>query len=87
MNQIFVGNLPWSTTADDLRELFGQHGKVDSAQIIFDREKNRPRGFGFVTMSDGTDAAIEALNGQEFRGRRLVVNVATSQRPRVESRD
>ena len=73
---IYVGNLPFTTTADDLRETFSQYGTVTSAQIIMDRETNRSRGFGFVEMSDGADAAIEALNGSQLGGRTLTVNEA-----------
>ena len=76
---LYVGNLSFKCTADDLRELFGQHGGVTSAQVVSDRETGRSRGFGFVEMSDGGEAAIEALNGQEFHGRSLTVNEA---RPR-----
>ena len=76
---LYVGNLSFSCTADDLRELFGQHGSVTSAQVVSDRETGRSRGFGFVEMSDGGDAAISALNGSDFMGRSLTVNEA---RPR-----
>ena len=78
---IYVGNLPFQTTSDDLRELFAQHGTVTRAQIVSDRETGRSRGFGFVEMSEGGDAAIAALNGTEFQGRTLTVNEA---RPREE---
>jgi RNA recognition motif-containing protein len=78
---IYVGNLSFQTTADDLREAFGQHGTVTSAQVVMDRETGRSRGFGFVEMSDGGDEAIQALNGAEFQGRTLTVNEA---RPRTE---
>ena len=76
---LYVGNLSFSCTADDLRELFGQHGTVSSAQVVSDRETGRSRGFGFVEMSDGGEAAISALNGSDFMGRPLTVNEA---RPR-----
>ncbi len=76
---LYVGNLSFSCTADDLRELFGQHGSVTSAQVVSDRETGRSRGFGFVEMSDGGEAAISALNGTDFMGRSLTVNEA---RPR-----
>jgi RNA recognition motif-containing protein len=76
---LYVGNLSFSCTADDLRELFGQHGNVTSAQVVSDRETGRSRGFGFVEMSDGGEAAISALNGTDFMGRSLTVNEA---RPR-----
>jgi RNA recognition motif-containing protein len=78
---LYVGNLPFNTTADDLREAFSQHGTVASAAVISDRETGRSRGFGFVEMSDGGEAAIAALDGQDFQGRRLTVNEA---RPRAE---
>ena len=78
---LYVGNLNFDTTADDLREAFSQHGTVTSASVISDRETGRSRGFGFVEMSDGGDSAIEALNGMELQGRRLTVNEA---RPRAE---
>ena len=78
---LYVGNLPFSTTADDLREAFGQFGSVTSAQVVEDRETGRSRGFGFVEMSEGGEAAIENLNGAMFQGRALTVNEA---RPREE---
>lgn len=78
---LYVGNLPFGTTADDLREAFGQHGTVTSAQVIADRETGRSRGFGFVEMSEGAEAAIAAMNGVEYQGRTLTVNEA---RPREE---
>src|SRR5262245_37842648 len=65
---LYVGNLPFNTTADDLLEVFGQHGTVSRAQVISDKETGRSRGFGFVEMSAGGDQAIEALNGAEFQG-------------------
>src|SRR5881227_3187873 len=75
---IYVGNLVWSATADDLLELFQQHGKVARAQVITDRETGRSRGFGFVEMDDDAEAqqAIEALNGADYNGRPLTVNEA-----------
>ena len=79
---LYVGNLSFSCTADDLRELFGQHGNVTSAQVVSDRETGRSRGFGFVEMSDGGEAAISALNGTDFMGRSLTVNEA---RPKPKS--
>jgi RNA recognition motif-containing protein len=80
---IYVGNLPFSTTADDLIQAFGQYGTVTRAQVVEDRETGRSRGFGFVEMdNDGeAQAAIDALNGKPFRGRPLTVNEA---RPREE---
>jgi RNA recognition motif-containing protein len=78
---LYVGNLPFSTTSEDLEQLFGQHGTVTRAQVMTDRETGRSRGFGFVEMSDGADTAIQALNGNQFQGRALTVNEA---RPREE---
>ena len=80
---IYVGNLVWDATADDLLELFREHGQVARAQVIMDRETGRSRGFGFVEMQDDAEAqkAIDAVNGQMFRGRALTVNEA---RPREE---
>ncbi|HUQ69906.1 MAG TPA: RNA-binding protein [Planctomycetaceae bacterium] len=78
---LYVGNLPFSTTADDLREAFGEYGSVTSASVVMDRETGRSRGFGFVEMGDGAEAAIAALNGTQFQGRSLTVNEA---RPRED---
>jgi RNA recognition motif-containing protein len=77
MKTIYVGNLPFSASEDQIRELFGQFGKVQSVKLVSDRETGRPRGFGFVEM-DGADAdsAIAALNGQQFGGRSLRINEA-----------
>ena len=71
---IYVGNLSWGMTDQDLENLFAEHGSVTSAKIITDRMTNRSRGFGFVEMSDGAEAAIAALNDTEVEGRKLVVN-------------
>src|SRR5258707_1744012 len=73
---IYVGNLTFQTTADDLRELFSQYGTVTSAQVVSDRDTGRSRGFGFVEMSEGGDEAIAALNGKDVGGRSLTVNEA-----------
>lgn len=80
---IYVGNLSWECTADDLLALFEEHGAVARAQVITDRETGRSRGFGFVEMERDEEAqkAIDALNGQEHQGRPLTVNEA---RPREE---
>jgi RNA recognition motif-containing protein len=78
---LYVGNLPFSTSEQDLQQLFGQYGTVTKAQVIMDRETGRSRGFGFVEMTSGADEAIQAMNGAEFQGRRLTVNEA---RPREE---
>lgn len=81
MKNLYVGNLSFQTTADDLIEVFSQHGSVSRAQIVSDRDTGRSRGFAFVEMADGGDQAISALNGKEFQGRSLTVNEA---RPREE---
>ena len=80
---IYVGNLPYDTTGDDLVELFQTYGTVTSGQVIIDKFSGRSRGFGFVEMSqdDEAQAAIEALNGTPYGGRPLTVNEA---RPREE---
>ena len=71
---IYVGNLSWSMSDQDLENLFAQHGSVISAKIITDRMTNRSRGFGFVEMESGAEEAIQALNDSEVEGRKLVVN-------------
>ena len=71
---IYVGNISWGMNDQDLENLFAEHGTVTSAKIITDRMTNRSRGFGFVEMSDGAEAAIEALHESEIDGRKLVVN-------------
>lgn len=77
---LYVGNLPWATTSDDLSALFGAYGEILSARIATDRETGRSRGFGFVEMpADAAEAAINALNGSDYGGRPLTVNEA---RPR-----
>ncbi len=77
MKKLYVGNLPYTATDDELRELFAQHGSVESAVVITDRETGRSRGFGFVEMDDGgADAALSALDGRDMGGRPLLVNVA-----------
>jgi RNA recognition motif-containing protein len=79
--KLYVGNLSFQSTADDLREAFSQFGTVTSAQVVTDRETGRSRGFAFVEMSDGAEQAIEAMNGAMFQGRTLTVNEA---RPRED---
>lgn len=76
--KLYVGNITFATTSQDLRELFEQHGEVSDAIVIQDRDTGRSRGFGFVEMADeaAADAAIEALNGANVDGRDLTVNVA-----------
>jgi RNA recognition motif-containing protein len=81
---IYVGNLAWSVTSDDLLTMFGEFGKVVSAQVITDRETGRSRGFGFVEMDSEEDAkkAIEALNGSTHQNRQLTVNIAREREER-----
>lgn len=79
---LYVGNLPFGTTTEDLEKLFSEHGKVTRAQVMMDRETGRSRGFGFVEMSEGAEAAIQALNGAQFQGRTLTVNEARPREPR-----
>src|SRR6478735_949492 len=79
---IYVGNLSFEATTADLEALFGQHGTVQRAQVVSDRETGRSRGFGFVEMSDGAEAAIQALNGAQLQGRTLTVNEAKPREPR-----
>ncbi|MFO7717062.1 MAG: RNA recognition motif domain-containing protein [Thermodesulfobacteriota bacterium] len=82
---IYVGNLPFSATEDEVRATFGAYGEVTSVNLIEDRDTGRPRGFGFVEMdTDGGNQAIENLDGKDFGGRTLKVNEAKprTQRPR-----
>ncbi len=79
MKRIYVGNLPFSATDDEIRSLFEAHGEVESVNLITDRDTGRPRGFGFVEMSSGGDEAIAALNQTNMGDRSLTVNEA---RPR-----
>jgi cold-inducible RNA-binding protein len=77
-SNLYVGNLTFGTTSEDLQSLFSQHGEVTKAQVISDRETGRSRGFGFVEMASDAEAkaAIEALNGYNHDGRDLTVNTA-----------
>ncbi len=83
-NKLYVGSLPYSTTEQQLSELFAQHGAVQSSKVITDRYTGQSRGFGFVEMATDEDAqkAIAALNGAQFGGRTLVVNEARPQEKR-----
>lgn len=80
---IYVGNLSYSTTEDDLRSAFETYGRIDSARVIMDKMTNQSKGFGFVEMSNATEAqsAISGLNGKEIGGRAISVNEA---RPKTE---
>jgi RNA recognition motif-containing protein len=75
-SNLYVGNMSFSTTEETLRTAFSQYGTVNKVQLIMDRETGRPRGFAFVEMADGGDAAIQALNGAQLDGRTLTVNEA-----------
>ena len=80
---LYVGNLPWSATEEEVRNLFATHGNVSSVKLISDRETGRARGFGFVEMDDADAAgAVEALDGTSFGGRTLRVNEAQPRAPR-----
>ena len=79
--KLYVGNLSFNTTSDELRQTFGQYGTVVSASVVADRDTGRSRGFGFVEMSDGAEQAIQALHGTDLGGRTLTVNEA---RPRED---
>ena len=82
-SKLYVGNLPFASTAQDLEALFGQGGTVNVVEIIFDKFTGRSRGFAFVTMANGDEAqkAVEQFHGHEIEGRALSVNIA---RPREE---
>ncbi|MFO7610741.1 MAG: RNA-binding protein [Candidatus Krumholzibacteriia bacterium] len=81
MKKLYVGNLPFSATDDEINEMFGKHGTVHSVALINDRETGRPRGFGFVEMDDDAAmAAMQALDGVELGGRTLRVNEAQDRR-------
>lgn len=80
--KLYVGNLPFSATEDEIRSAFGAHGQVASVNVIMDRETGRPRGFAFVEMEDASsaDAAIRALDGTDFGGRTVKVSEAQDRR-------
>lgn len=82
-NKLYVGNLSFRVTSEDLQEYFTAAGEVESANVVFDRETGRSRGFGFVEMAseDAANSAIAQFNGQEYDGRNMVVNEA---RPRED---
>lgn len=83
---IYVGNLPWDADKARLEQIFSEHGKVEEARVVYDRDSGRSRGFGFVTMSSEADVndAIAALDGQELDGRTIRVNIA-EEKPRRSS--
>lgn len=81
MTKIYVGNLPWRCTEDELRDFFSEFGEVTSVSIVTDRETGRSRGFGFIEMNDdGAQSAIEQADGRDFGGRPLKVNQAHDKR-------
>jgi len=81
---IYVGNLPFTSTDDEVRALFLPHGTVNSVNLVSDRETGRPRGFGFVEMEDGVDEAIQALDQTQVGGRTLKVSEAKPKRDRPQ---
>ena len=85
--KLFVGNLSFNATENQLRDMFAEHGPVEEADLIVDRFSGRPRGFAFVTMEtkEGADAAIRALNGKELDSRALTVNEARPREDRPRS--
>jgi RNA recognition motif-containing protein len=87
-NKVFVGGLPFSTTEEELREVFSQVGNVTSAKIILDRETNRSRGFGFVEFESEADAqaSVEKLNGTMIGDRKITVNIARPMEKRAPRR-
>jgi cold-inducible RNA-binding protein len=84
-NKLYVGNLPFSSTEDSIKELFSEAGTVTSATIIVDRDTNRSKGFGFIEMSSAEEAtaAIESFNGKDLDGRDLKVSLAKPREPRT----
>ncbi len=87
-NKLYVGNLSYRVTSEDLQEYFGAAGAVESANVVYDRETGRSRGFGFVEMAsdDEATAAIAQFNGQEYDGRNMVVNEARPREDRGNNR-
>ena len=85
MKSIFVGNLPYEASEDEVRQLFEQHGKVTRVHLVSDRDTGRPKGFGFVDMpnDDEGTAAVAALDGEKLNGRPLRVNEAQPRKPRA----
>ncbi|MEI8072551.1 MAG: RNA-binding protein [Candidatus Saccharibacteria bacterium] len=84
MKKLFVGNLPYGVTSEQLAEIFGESTEVVSANVITDRMNGRSKGFGFVELGEGADvnAAVEAFNGKEIEGRAITVSEARPQQPR-----
>ena len=87
MKSIYVGNLPFTATEDEVRALFSEFGTVETLNLVSDRDTGRPRGFGFVGMNAAeADAAIKALNGRDMGGRPLRINEAEERKPRRENK-
>ena len=87
--KLYVGNLPYNTSDEDLRDLFASYGEVTSSNVIIDRMTNRSKGFGFVEMTNDDEAqkAIDELNNTNFNGRNIRVNEALERKPRRDNRD
>ena len=87
-SKLYVGNLPYSVTSNDLQDIFSKYGEVRSAEIVSYRETNRSKGFGFVKFADDSSAnsAIEALDGSELSGRTIKVNIAKPKKPADNNR-
>jgi RNA recognition motif-containing protein len=86
--RIYVGNLSYSVTSEDLREVFGEYGEVASAEVVQDKFSGQSKGFGFVDLPDNSDAdrAIKELNDQVYKGRKMTVNEAKPRAPRTQQR-
>jgi RNA recognition motif-containing protein len=84
-NKLYVGNLPYTFSDDDMQRTFGEFGSVSSAKVIMDRDSGRSKGFGFVEMATAAEAtaAIQALHGKDLGGRDMVVNLAKPMEPRA----
>ena len=88
-NKLYIGNLPYSTTGDELQQMFSQAGTVSESVVMMDKMTGRSRGFGFVTMASDEDAqkAVEMFNGKDFGGRAIVVNEARPMEQRAPRSD
>jgi len=86
--RIYVGNLSYSVTSEDLREVFGEYGEVASAEVVQDKFSGQSKGFGFVDIPDNSEAdqAIKELNDQVYKGRKMTVNEAKPRAPRPQQR-
>ena len=87
MKSVYIGNMPYNFDEEDVREHFEQYGEVKNVKLVFDRETQRPKGYGFVEMDDDEAfSAIEQLNGTQWGGRTIKVNEANPRKPRFVSR-